>query len=149
MITLNIAGTTDLQDKLTRLSKDGFGVDRVLQVIAQRVFDNVIAGAEKHSKTGNMVRSFGTGAKRIPNGYRIEADLQFAPETLFVNFGTRPHKIYPKDKKALRWVSGNGFMFAKFINHPGYKGDPFMQSAVDTVMRDFDQIVKANFLKDK
>jgi hypothetical protein len=43
----------------------------------------------------------------------IDHNLQHAPHALFVHFGTRPHVIRPKDKKALRWATQNQKAFAK------------------------------------
>ena len=47
--------------------------------------------------------------------------------------GTQPHDIFPKRKKALRWVpvGGNGFVFAKRVHHRGTKADPFLYEALD------------------
>lgn len=49
----------------------------------------------------------------------------------YIHDGTRPHVIRPKDKKALRWPGGNGFIFAKRVNHPGTKPDPFLYEAAE------------------
>ena len=43
---------------------------------------------------------------------------------------TKPHIIKPRNRKFLRWVAGNNFIFAKKVKHPGYKGDPFFELAV-------------------
>ena len=40
-------------------------------------------------------------------------------------------EIYPKNKKALRWVGPGGFVFAKSVlKNPGVKGDPFLYAAL-------------------
>lgn len=51
----------------------------------------------------------------------------------FVHEGTKPHDIFPRAKKALRWVpiGGNGFVFAKRVHHRGTKADPFLYEALD------------------
>ncbi len=52
----------------------------------------------------------------------------------------------PKDKKALRWPSGQGggthFVFARFARHPGYEGDAWLVKAADEAVRQFDAIVR-------
>lgn len=54
---------------------------------------------------------------------------------IFVHEGTKPHIIRPKLKKMLAWRSGGGrgkgFIFAKIVNHPGTKANPFLSKAVD------------------
>jgi hypothetical protein len=56
----------------------------------------------------------------------------------FVELGTRPHVIVPRTKKVLRWpatgsatlsgrvASGGQAIFARKVNHPGTKAQPFM-----------------------
>ena len=48
----------------------------------------------------------------------------------FVHEGTRPHTIFPKERKSLRFVKGGKFMFAKHVNHPGTHKDQFLFSAL-------------------
>lgn len=55
--------------------------------------------------------------------------------SMFVEHGTKPHIIEPKNKKALRWVSGSKFIFAKKVHHPGYKGDPFLQNTANATFK--------------
>lgn len=46
----------------------------------------------------------------------------------FVEYGTRPHMIYPKYKQALYWP-GAGYPRAK-VHHPGATANPFMRSSI-------------------
>jgi hypothetical protein len=146
MLDVNISGSEELSKKLNALAEKQGNLDRVLAVFAQKIFESAFEGANKHSKDGMLVRSLGTGAKKTSDKeYVIEHDLQFAKHALYINYGTPPHEIRPKDKKALRWANGGGFFFSKFVKHPGYKGDPYFYESLQTVLRDFDSIVKANF----
>jgi HK97 gp10 family phage protein len=63
----------------------------------------------------------------------VYIDNQAAYYGPFVHEGTKPHDIFPKNKKALRWVpiGGNGFVFAKRVHHRGTKADPFLYEALD------------------
>ena len=51
-----------------------------------------------------------------------------APHAHLVEFGTKPHKIRPKSKKALSF----GGKAAREVNHPGARPQPFMRPAADT-----------------
>lgn len=113
----------------------------VLRQMSQIAYDRAQAGAGRHSKTGALFRSLYN--RSIPHGREVGHDPQLAPHALFVNFGTKPHKIYPKNKKALRWAGGGAFHFAKFVNHPGYRGDNYMQAAADAAVVQFAAIVTA------
>jgi hypothetical protein len=72
--------------------------------------------------------------------YEIYHDLKAAPHALFVHWGTKPHLIKPKNKKALRWAGPNGWVFAQIVHHPGYKGDPYLENARSSVVRGFTRI---------
>lgn len=113
----------------------------VLRQMSQIAYDRAQEGAGRHSKTGALFRSLYN--RSIQHGREVGHDPRLAPHALFVNFGTRPHKIYPKDKKALRWAGGGAFHFAKFVNHPGYRGDNYMQRAADAAIVQFTAIVTA------
>lgn len=62
--------------------------------------------------------------------YTIGSDVSYAP---YVNDGTRPHKIRPKTKKALRFRVGGKTVFAAVVNHPGTKANPFLDRALREV----------------
>lgn len=44
----------------------------------------------------------------------------------YIRFGTRPHPIYPVRAKMLRFTVGGRVVFARKVNHPGTKANPFM-----------------------
>lgn len=112
----------------------------VIRQMAQIAFDAAYRDANSHSKSGKLTQSLFNRA--IPNGREVGHDPTIAPHALFVHFGTRPHKIRPKDKKALRWVGAGGrFSFAKEVNHPGYRGDAYLNRAADDAIRRFSSIV--------
>ena len=54
------------------------------------------------------------------------------PYPLWVEAGTGPHKIRPRNKKVLRWkdMSGRGWVFSKYVDHPGSRAYPFMLTAM-------------------
>lgn len=47
----------------------------------------------------------------------------------YVEFGTKPHEIRPKNKKALSWIGPNGRRYAKVVHHPGTRPNPFVRNA--------------------
>jgi hypothetical protein len=75
----------------------------------------------------------------------IYHDQQIAPHALFVHWGTRSHPITPREKKVLRYTSGSGagtkFVFSRFVQHPGYKGDPWLVDGVNKAVALFDSII--------
>lgn len=93
-----------------------------------------------------MLRShapFRTGALRASIKSRTEPSpgmvlvvlYATAPYTKLVLEGTRAHPIAARNARALRWLGpgGMGVHFAKHVNHPGTKADPFPDRAMPLV----------------
>lgn len=60
----------------------------------------------------------------------IDVNVDYAG---FVNDGTRPHVIRPKNAQVLRFVVGGQVVFARVVHHPGTRAQPFMDRAVREV----------------
>ena len=86
-------------------------------------------------KTGNLGRSIHLGAV-TPTRAETVASADYA---IYVERGTRPHVIRPRNRKALRWAADSGsarlsgsprtggrVRFARRVQHPGSKAKPFM-----------------------
>lgn len=61
----------------------------------------------------------------------IGPTASYAP---FVSLGTRPHEIRPRGAKALAFVPGGGLggiVFARRVQHPGTKPNPYMHLAAE------------------
>lgn len=58
---------------------------------------------------------------------------QGAPYGLFMEVGTRPHKIYPRPPRTmLRWIAEDGTpRWAREVKHPGTKPMPYLRPALD------------------
>jgi hypothetical protein len=113
---------------------------RSLAATAVQAEDYVEAAAAVHSRSGALVQSIYKQRIR-PLAWEIGHNRQQAPQAVFVHWGTRPHRIEPRNKKALRFVGAGGFVFARGVNHPGYKGDPWLVRAAREAPRNFEQHV--------
>lgn len=142
-IAISIKGLTDAQN-LIRAIPEPFQRSTILK-LSGIAYDEAEKGAQAHSKTGALLDSLFNRPNDLKHGRTVGHDLQRAPQALFVNFGTRPHDIRPRDKKALRWSGGGIFHFAKVVHHPGYAGDAYMVRAADTAIREFDRICTESF----
>ncbi len=56
---------------------------------------------------------------------------------LYVEFGTPPHLIKPKNKKALKFKKGKKgkAIFAKEVKHPGTRPNPFIRNAIQNKLQ--------------
>jgi hypothetical protein len=140
-ITIKVNGVETLKKDLIGLTPK---IEKaVLLQLSNVAYDQAQRGAGRHVKTGALLQSLFNRA--IPKGREVGHDPERAPHALFVLFGTKPHKIQPKNKKALRWAGPGGFIFAKSVNHPGYRGDHYLNRAADEAIRQFDAIVNQAF----
>ena len=106
--------------------------------------DYIAEQAAQHNKNGALVRSLET-KKLTPMDWVIRHRTQHAPHAVFVHDGTRPHKIAPRGgpgRSILRFTVGNKITFAREVNHPGYKGDRWMDRAADLAPRLFEKYVQ-------
>lgn len=84
-------------------------------------------------KTGRLRASGRIESRRtlgLRTIYTVGFDVHYAP---LVNDGTKPHKIRPKTKKALKFNVGGRTVFATVVNHPGTKANPFLDRALQRV----------------
>jgi hypothetical protein len=115
----------------------------VILRLSQVAFNSAQKGAGRHTKPGGTGALFQSLFNR-PSSETVRTvghDQNRAPHAKFVIQGTKAHDIRPNKKKALRWVSGNNFVFAKFVRHPGYIGDAYMDQASDDAMKQFQTIL--------
>jgi hypothetical protein len=56
------------------------------------------------------------------------------PYAGFVLSGTRPHQIRPRRARALRFEQGGETRFARLVNHPGTRPNPFPERALRPLM---------------
>lgn len=136
MIQVTVNGLSELRQDLRDLGPK-LEPEVILQ-LSLVAYDSAQTGAGEHFKTGALFQSLYN--RQISGGRSVGHDPGRAPHARFVIFGTRPHVIRPNKRKALRWVGPRGFVFAKAVNHPGYRGDDYMLRARDDALAKFPMI---------
>jgi hypothetical protein len=134
---MTLVGKVSLQKRL-RAIKDAQPLLREIQL-------RTVAEAKRAvpRKTGNLGRSIVIG-RLTKSSATVEAKANYAA---YVELGTKPHVILPKNRKALAWggprrLSGRlragarPEHFAKKVNHPGTKAKPFLRPAAEKAVRD-------------
>lgn len=80
----------------------------------------------------------------------IVAGSEDVPYAGYVEFGTTPHVIEPRNASLLRFKDSSGnFVFAKRVNHPGTQAQPFMSPAAEANRRRHARNMKAAVKKSK
>ena len=152
-MTLTIKGETELYRRLDTVSdvlKNKFWVN-----VKDDLKDNLDANIAKHNKSGKLERN--AYAKVIDNGAEVGVKNEGMLVTwrgtrinyaMFLEHGTRDHDIAPKNKKALRWVGGNGkFFFSKGHRVSGIKATHFLENAAKETFKNLDRLFSQS-LKD-
>ncbi len=143
--------TTGIEDVRATMQRIGTTLSaKALATTAIEVEDYIIKEAGKHEKQGTLNRSID---KKLlsDGGWLIGHDEQIAPHAVFFMTGTGLHgpkhakfAIFPKNKKALRWVSPNSkFAFAKHVMNPGMKQDNWISRAATLAPQVFAQHISA------
>ena len=122
---------------------------KAVKEVTNDVFENLKLFARPHFQTGTLEGNLrhrisgNVGVVWIDNdNMMVNWNGGRVNYVNFVLFGTRPHTIRPKTKKSLRWSGLHGFVFAKRVHHPGYRGDDFLHKAVETTFRNLDTILR-------
>jgi hypothetical protein len=125
---MSIQGVPQLRARLKAITPDK---DLMRTLALSAVREQKI---EVPRRTGNLGRSIHIGSVSATQAETI-ASANYA---LFVHEGTRPHTIVPRTARALRWAPGGGstlggrpraganVRFAKRVQHPGTRANPFM-----------------------
>lgn len=105
----------------------------------------VVAEAKRRvpRRTGNLGRSIHV-ASATQSSVTVVAATNYAAD---VEFGTRPHEITPRARKALRFATGSGarltgsprkgadVVFATRVHHPGTRPKPFLKPAAEAAIQ--------------
>lgn len=101
--------------------------DPWLVIVGNRVLTE--ASVRCNVDTGTLRASLYLSMETL--GFKVGSTLPYA---IYVHEGTRPHVIRPNTARALRFEGAGGVVFAKKVNHPGYRGNPFIREAMEAVV---------------
>ena len=102
-------------------------IQKVLKNSAMTIQKNAISNLTNNGSvnTGHLRRSISTKIGDMEATIHT-SNLKYAP---MVEFGTRPHIIRAKNKKALYWKGATHPV--KQVNHPGSKAKPYLIPAFE------------------
>ncbi len=145
-VKISINGVHEIQKTLQNIDKNLIPV--IVAEATHDVYDNVKNRAHKHHVTGNMEDNISLKVHKESGEVFIEDNAMMVKwrgkkvnYASFVLYGTRPHTIEPKEKKTLRYSGVKDFVFAKAVEHKGYKGDNFLYDGVKDTFKKLDNII--------
>jgi hypothetical protein len=149
---------------LRRLAAVGHTPDHLLDHWVPETVRFAKRNLTPHNKTKGTSRSIIPG-HRGPH----EAEVKAAGAAAFLEYGTAPHEIRPRNAKVLAWPAGGtrrtlsgraarsgpafdrkagkfrkgAFVYAKAVHHPGTKPSPFLLPAAEEALGNYhwDQMV--------
>ncbi|AXP07816.1 hypothetical protein [Streptomyces phage phiSAJS1] len=92
----------------------------------------------KAERVADLARAYAAGHGSIPEGITVGPVegksikvISTNPHTIFVHNGTPRHPIRPRRPGGyLRFQVDGRTVYARAVNHPGYRGDPFLTKAL-------------------
>ena len=137
---IKFTNTQEIFQELDDLDKRK--ASKYIREATDKAYENLKFFAKPHHITGTLERNIRKKIKTNAGVVWIADDnmlvswrgkkINYAE---FVLKGSKAHTIEPKNKAALRFTLG-GFIFAKSVRHPGYKGDDFIKKAIEKTFRD-------------
>lgn len=122
-------GSADITALAERLRSAG-------QSSQQALLETLMQAATHIAETMKSLAPVDTGNLRDSIGVRLQGDsivigpdLERAPYAGYVEFGTAPHEIRPKNAKALRFTVGGQVVFARVVHHPGTRPSYYVARA--------------------
>jgi HK97 gp10 family phage protein len=121
---------------VARVRLDQAALSRTIRDASRRELEAASRQAVNRAKilapvdTGRLRASIRVEARRtltLRSVYTIGSDVFYAP---FVNDGTRPHRIYPRRGRFLRFTVGGDVVYARVVRHPGTRARPFLDQAL-------------------
>jgi hypothetical protein len=136
-----VIGARQLENRLTN-------VGRIQKPMLTRLALRTVRYAKEtvNHKTRTTSRSI-----RVESITDEVATVVAAGAAVYLEYGTRPHDIRPRRRKALRFAAkgqpvrltgapkkGSAVVFAKVVRHPGTQPYPFMRPSAERAIRDED-----------
>lgn len=121
----------------TSFALDRTRVQRMLRLPGGMVYRNMerrlrrVEAEAIRLAPGSMKAGIRVSIQRGPGGDFRGVIRSTHPASIYVLNGTRPHRIFPRRPGGvLRFTVGGRVVYARYVNHPGTKAQPFLQQAL-------------------
>lgn len=121
----------------TSFNLDRGRIERMLRLPGGLVYRNMerrmrrVEAEAIRRAPGSMKQGIRVSIGRGPGGEFRGTVRSTHPASIYVLNDTRPHRIFPRRPGGvLRFTVGGRVVYARFVNHPGTKAQPFLQEAL-------------------
>jgi hypothetical protein len=117
---------------------------QVISEMAKIAFSTMQQGAGRHSPRPDGTGKLRSSLYNESQGAfvsRVGHNTSVAPYAQWLLHGSVAHIIRPRNAKMLRFKLGNQTVFARFVKHPGYAGDNYLNVAEQTALSSFARFV--------
>lgn len=134
MFTINVEGLRRSRGAFSRafLREVDDAMDSAGELAVQHVRKH--SSFKRRSATGSLKDATEYKLVRLKNG-RVTKIRSKKRTAHWLEYGTRPHIIRARRKKALRFVQNGRVRFAKQVQHPGTRPTKFLYNATDAAFR--------------
>jgi HK97 gp10 family phage protein len=133
MAVIEVKGLKELKRTLERIPEQ---VRSVLEDLTRETYEKAVQYAPE--RTGFLRRNIRMSVEGLTG--RV---ISQAPYSAYVEFGTRPHMIFPRRARALRFEVGGRTVFARYVHHPGTRGQFFMRRALQDALNRLSDFFRA------
>jgi hypothetical protein len=137
-MTETVEGMDELQRRLDAIGNPRQALGKIGLMVVARAKELV------PRQTGNLGRTIRLGQVTDTNVQVLAGGQAGVGYAQFVEFGTKPHVIRPRNKKILAWGknrrlsgsarTGSEMIFAHEVNHPGTRAQPYLMPAATEVI---------------
>jgi hypothetical protein len=133
MALIEVKGLKELKRTLERIPEQ---IKNVLEDLTRETYERAVEYAPE--RTGFLRRNVRMSVEGLTG--RV---ISQAPYSAYVEFGTRPHMIFPRRARALWFEVGGRTVFARYVHHPGTKGQFFMRRALQDALNRLSDFFRA------
>lgn len=121
----------------TSFNLDRSRVERMLRLPGGMVYRNMerrvrrVEAEAIRRAPGSVGQHIRASIQRGPGGEFRGVIRSSHPASIYLVNGTRPHMIFPRRPGGvLRFTVGGQVVYARYVNHPGTRPDPYLRDAL-------------------
>jgi len=140
----DVEGLDDLLEFLETMDEEAeVSIRSATKKIAEEIHSEILEEMRtKHDRTGETRETI-IVRKISDDEYSVESDSKVVK---FLELGTKPHRIIPRNRSVLRFEAGTGeIVFTPFVDHPGTPAYHIFRRAEERARRKYDQILNKEF----